>query len=172
VGLQTDLGYRVRRANALQRVTQRGAATKPGAWLFAKTAHHLDRGVLRLTRGRSTLAGVVAGIPVITVTSTGRRSGQRRTLPLLGVPVGDDLALVGTNFGQASLPAWYLNLTADPRGEVTYRDRTVAVIGREATGEEQDAVLRTAASIYPGYDAYRARITGRAIPVLILEPAP
>ncbi|MBM3658701.1 MAG: nitroreductase family deazaflavin-dependent oxidoreductase [Actinobacteria bacterium] len=172
MGLQTELGYRVRPANAIQRATQRGASTKAGAWMFARTAHHVDGWVLRLTRGRSTLAGVVAGIPVITVTTTGRKSGRRRTSPLLGVPVGDDLALVGTNFGQTSVPAWYLNLTADPRGEVTYRDRTVAVIAREAVGEEREGVLRAAASIYPGYDAYRARITGRPIPVLVLEPAP
>jgi deazaflavin-dependent oxidoreductase (nitroreductase family) len=172
VGLQSDLGYRVRPTNAIQRAIQRVASTTPGAWVFSHTARHLDAWVLRWTRGRSTLSGMVAGIPVITVTSTGRKSGRRRTSPLLGVPVGDDLALVGTNFGRTSLPAWYLNLAADPRGEVTYRDRTVAVVAREVQGDEWDAVLQTAASIYPGYDAYRARITGRPIPVLILEPAP
>ena len=172
MGLQTDLGYRVRPANAVQRATQRVASTPPVAWAFSHTARHLDAWVLRWTHGRSTLSGVVAGIPVITVTSTGRKSGQRRTSPLLGVPVGDDLALVGTNFGQTALPAWYLNLTADPNGEVTYRDRTVAVVAREAGPDEWDAVLRTAASIYPGYDAYRERIRDRAIPVLILEPEP
>ena len=172
MGLQTDLGYRVRPPNGLQRLVQRGAATRPGAWTFARTARHLDRALLRLTHGRTTMAAVVAGIPVIMVTSTGRRSGEARTSPLLGVPVGDDLALVGTNFGQTSLPAWYLNLTADPHGTVTYADRSVRVVAREAAGDEWDAVMRTAASIYPGYDAYRARIAGRAIPVLVLEPDP
>lgn len=171
MGLQAALGYEVRPANAAQRLTQRGASTRVGAWLFARTAHHLDRWVLRATGGRSTLAGIVAGIPMITVTSTGRRSGLARTLPLLGVPLGDDLALVGTNFGQATVPAWYLNLTADPHGEVTYRDRTVPVVAREADPDDWEVALRTAASIYPGYDAYRARITGRPIPVLVLEPS-
>jgi len=171
MGLQHDLGYEVSAANGLQRATQRFASSRPGAWMFAKTAHHLDRLVLRATKGRSTLAAVVAGIPVVMVTSTGRRSGVRRTMPLLGVPIGDDLALVGTNFGQAALPAWYLNFGADPRGEVTYRDRTVAVVAREADADEQARVLQTAAAIYPGYDRYRERITGRAIPVLVLEAA-
>lgn len=170
MGLQAELGYRLRPANPLQRVTQRLASTRSGAWMFAKTAHHLDGWVLRASRGRWTLAGVVAGIPVITVTCTGRRSGLPRTRPLLGVPFDGDLALVGTSFGQPSLPAWYLNLTSDPRGRVSYRDRAVDVVAREAVGEEWDAVLRTAASIYPGYDAYRARIRDRAIPVLVLEP--
>ncbi len=172
MGLQTELGYRIGPANATQRGIQRVASAKPVAWAFSHTARHLDAWALRITKGRSTVSGVVAGIPVITVTSTGRRSGQRRTSPLLGVPVGDDLALVGTNFGQTALPAWYLNLTADPHGEVTFRDRTVAVVAREAQGDEWEAVLRTAASIYPGYDAYRERIRERAIPVLILELAP
>jgi len=172
VGLQTELGYRVRAANAVQRAIQRVASTTPVAWMFSHSARHLDAWVLRVTKGRATLSGVVAGIPVVMVTSTGRKSGQRRTSPLLGVPVGDDLALVGTNFGQRALPAWYLNLSANPHGEVTYRDRTVAVVAREAEAEEWDAVLQTAASIYPGYDAYRDRIRDRAIPVLVLEPAP
>lgn len=169
MGVQQQLGYAVPRANGLQRLTQRFASTRPGAWTFAKTAHHLDRLVLRATKGRSTLAAMVAGIPVVMVTTTGRRSGEGRTMPLLGVPIGDDLALLGTNFGQAALPAWYLNFGADPHGEVAYRDRTVAVTAREATEEEREEVMRTAAAIYPGYDRYRERITGRVIPVLVLE---
>lgn len=172
MGLQTDLGYRVRPPNAAQRLVQQCASTRIGAWTFARSAPYLDRALLRLTHGRTTMAAVVAGIPVIMVTSTGRRSGEARTSPLLGVPMRDDLALVGTNFGQASLPAWYLNLTADRHGTVTYADRSVPVIAREAAGDEWDAVMRTAASIYPGYDAYRARIAGRDIPVLVLEADP
>jgi deazaflavin-dependent oxidoreductase (nitroreductase family) len=171
MGVQQELDYVVRPANAAQRWTQRFASSRPGAWTFARTAHHLDRLVLRATHGRSTLAGVVAGIPVVMVTSTGRRSGERRTMPLLGVPIGDDLALVGTNFGQAALPAWYFNFAADPRGEVSHRDRTVAIVARDATPDERTQVLRTAAAIYPGYDRYRERITGRDIPVLVLEVA-
>ncbi len=171
MGLQADLGYRVRPPNLVQRATQRFAATRPGARLFALTAHHVDSWLLRRTRGRTSLAGVTAGIPVVTVTTTGRRSGRPRPLPLLGVPVGDDLALIGTNFGRASLPAWYLNLAADPHAVVEYRDRRVAVVAREATGDEWESVMGAAASIYRGYDAYRARIAGRPIPVLVLTVA-
>ena len=171
MGLQADLGYRVRPPNLVPRATQRFAATRPGARLFALTAHHVDSWLLRRTRGRTSLAGVTAGIPVVTVTTTGRRSGRPRPLPLLGVPVGDDLALIGTNFGRASLPAWYLNLAADPHAVVEYRDRRVAVVAREATGDEWESVMGAAASVYRGYDAYRARIAGRPIPVLVLTVA-
>ena len=172
MALQEDLDYRVGRANPLQRLTQRIASSRPGAWIFARAAHRLDGLVLRVSGGRSTMAGFVAGIPVVTVTTTGRRSGVPRTMPLLGVPIEGDLALVGTKFGQAAMPAWYLNLVADPHATVTSRDRTVAVTAREATPGERAEVLATAARIYPGYDSYRERITGRAIPVLVLGSAP
>lgn len=170
MGLQRELGYEVHAANGLQRVTQRFASSRPGAWTFAKTAHHLDRLVLRATKGRSTLAAVVAGIPVVMVTSTGRRSGEHRTMPLLGVPIGDDLALVGTNFGREHEPAWVGNLRADPRAAVEYRGTRIDVTARDATPEEHAAVLREAAHIYPGYDAYQERISSREIPVLVLTP--
>lgn len=171
MGLQQALGYRVQPANAAQRAFQRVSSSRPGAWTFAHSAHHVDKLLLRLTHGRTTLAGMTAGIPVITVTTTGRRSGLPRTMPLLGVPVGDDLALVGTNFGRETAPAWVANLHADARAEVEYRGTRVAVVARDASPSEHDQVLTEAARIYPGYDAYRARITTREIPVLVLQLA-
>jgi deazaflavin-dependent oxidoreductase (nitroreductase family) len=172
MGLQAALGYQVTPANRAQRSAQRMAATPAGAWLFARTARHVDRALLRATRGRTTLAAVVAGVPVVVVASTGRRSGLRRTSPLLGIPLGPDLAIIGTNFGKAAMPSWYVNLAANPNGEVAYRDRTVPVVARDATDDERNDVLRAAAAIYPGYDDYQTRITGRTIPVLVLAVAP
>lgn len=172
MGLQETLAYRVTPANPLQRGTQRFASSRPGAWTFGHTAHRLDAWTLRLTGGRHTLAGIVAGIPVVTVTTTGRRSGAPRSSPLLAIPLGADLALLGTNFGREAMPAWVLNLTADPRATVTHGDRTAAVHARPATPAEETEVLTAAARIYPGYDRYRERISGRAIPVLVLEESP
>lgn len=169
MGLQQELGYTTRPANAGQRVVQRIASSRPGAWVFARMLHHVDKLVLRATRGRNTLASVVGGIPVLTITTTGRRSGLPRTMPLLGVPIGDDIALVGTNFGRETEPAWVGNLRADPRATVEHRGTRVAATARDATAEERDLVLRDAARIYPGYDRYRVRITTRDIPVLVLE---
>jgi deazaflavin-dependent oxidoreductase (nitroreductase family) len=92
-------------------------------------------------------------------------------MPLLGVPTGDDLAVVGTNFGREHEPAWCANLRSDPRATIEYHGTRVAAVARDATPTERDAILRLAAGIYPGYDRYRERITTRAIPVLVLEPA-
>ena len=91
-------------------------------------------------------------------------------MPLLGVPIGDDLALVGTNFGREHEPAWVGNLRADPRAAVEYRGTRIDVTARDATPEEHAAVLREAAHIYPGYAAYEERISAREIPVLVLTP--
>jgi deazaflavin-dependent oxidoreductase (nitroreductase family) len=171
VGLCDAVGYEIRPANAAQRVFQRGASTKAGAWLFSKTAHHLDRVLLSVTHGRTALATVVAGLPIITVTTTGAKSGLPRELPLLGIPADGDLALIGTNFGQSNTPGWVYNLEADPSARVTYRDRSVDVTARRANPDETDAALIAAARVYPGYDKYRERITGREVKVFVLAPS-
>jgi deazaflavin-dependent oxidoreductase (nitroreductase family) len=144
------------------------SSSRPGAWLFARSMPQIDRIVLRVSRGQVTLAGTAAGIPVLTITTTGARSGLRRTTPLLGVPCGDDIAIIGTNFGQPGTPGWYYNLRAEPRAEVTYRNKSVTATAREADAEERQTILAQARKIYGGYEAYARRITGRQIPVMIL----
>lgn len=145
------------------------SSSRPGAWLFARSLHHIDTLVLRLSRGQFTLAGASAGIPVLTLTTTGARTGQRRTTPLLGVPFGDDIAVIGTRFGQAGTPGWYYNLRADPRAELTYRDTTASAAAREAGDEEWQAIWARARQIYAGYDAYARRITDRKIHIMVLS---
>ena len=171
MGLITDLGFEHRGANAVQRALQRVASTRAGAWTFAKTITPVDRLLYRVTRGRLTGPQVLAGLPVIMVTTTGRRSGEDRTAPLVGVPIDGDLAIIGTNFGQRHTPGWVLNLEADPAATIGYRDRTVPALARPATDDERSRALHDAAVIYPGYDAYQERITGRTIRVFVLEPA-
>jgi deazaflavin-dependent oxidoreductase (nitroreductase family) len=172
VGLIDQLGYRVPEANRLQRLVWTISSSRPGAWFFAKTLHHIDRLVLRLTRERVTVPGVLAGLPVITLATTGARTGQRREVPLVGVPSGDEIAVIGTRFGQTHTPGWYFNLRADPRAEVGYRGRTVDVVAREAEGDERAAVWARGCEIYAGYQAYARRIDHRQIHVMVLEPAP
>jgi deazaflavin-dependent oxidoreductase (nitroreductase family) len=169
MGVAADLGYRFRRPNPAQRLVQRFASTRPGAWVFSRTARHLDDVVGRLTRGRTSAPEIVAGLPVLDVTTTGRRSGQRRTSHLIAVPIGDTLALLGTNFGQRNTPAWALNLEADPRASVTHRGRTLEVVARPATEDEHAAVLAGSAAVYGGYLKYQARIAHRRLRIFVLE---
>jgi deazaflavin-dependent oxidoreductase (nitroreductase family) len=172
VGLIDQLGYRIPQANRLQRLVWKVSSSRPGAWLFAKTLHHIDRLVLRLSRGRVTVPGVLAGLPVITLATTGARTGQRREVPLVGVPSGDQIAVIGTRFGQPRTPGWYFNLRADPRAELGYRDRTVPVVAREAEGDEREAVWARGCQLYAGYQAYARRLDHRPIHVMVLEPPP
>ncbi|MCU0311425.1 MAG: nitroreductase family deazaflavin-dependent oxidoreductase [Acidimicrobiales bacterium] len=169
MGLATELGYRHRPPNAFQRLNQRLGATRPGAWTFSKALPPLDRIVHRVSKGATSLPAVLAGLPVLMVTTTGRRSGAPRLTPLISVPVGDDLALLGTNFGQSRTPAWVHNLEADPHATVEFRGRAVAATARPATDAERASVWAASASIYGGYGTYQQRVTDREIRIFVLE---
>ncbi|WP_107772338.1 nitroreductase family deazaflavin-dependent oxidoreductase [Nocardioides sediminis] len=171
MGLAADLGYRHRPANAAQRGVQALGSSRAGAWLFSRTLRHLDDAVARVSRGRQSAPQLLAGLPVLDLTTTGRRSGRPRTSHLVSIPVGDDLAVLGTNFGQPATPAWVLNLEADPRATVTYRGRTLSVTARQATDAERDAVVERSRGIYGGYEKYQQRISGRRVRVFVLEGA-
>lgn len=90
-----------REATPIQRFMGWSAATAPMSWLYARVLHHLDRLSYRLTRGRHTLASWLSGLPVVLLTTTGAKTGQQRTSPVLGVPEGDDLVVIASNWGPA-----------------------------------------------------------------------
>lgn len=170
MGIAADLGYAHRVPNPFQRVVQAFASTRFGAWMFSKALRHLDHAVGRVTHGRHSAPGLLAGLPVLDLTSTGRKSGRPRTSHLISVPVGDTLALLGTNFGQPSTPAWVLNLEAEPRATVRYRGTVREVVARPATEAEREQVFAASAGIYGGYLKYQQRITTRRVRVFVLEP--
>lgn len=169
MGVAEDLGYEHRQPNKAQAAVQTVASSKLGAWAFSKTVRHLDDAVTRMTHGRHTVPELLAGLPVLDLTTTGRKSGQPRTSHLISVPIGADLALLGTNFGQARTPAWVLNLEADPTAAVRYRDVTLPVRARPATEDERAEVMARSVGIYGGYEKYEKRITGREVRVFVLE---
>ena len=159
------------RANALQRFLRRFAASGPGSWLFARIMHHIDRPVHRLTRGRYTFASLVAGIPVVMLTTTGAKSGQLRTVPVLGIPVEGGVAIIASNFGQARHPAWYHNLRAHPDAEAVVDGARRRVRAVEADGERRAQIWQQGLRMYPGFDQYERRASHRHITVFVLEPA-
>ncbi len=126
------------------------------------------RSVVRLTRGK--VGGSLAGMPVVVLTTTGRKSGQpRRTMLTAPVVDGDTVVLVASYGGDSRHPAWYLNLTADP--DVTLERDGVAtpMRARVATPEEKAALWPRIVKSYRGYAAYQRR-TDREIPVVLLTP--
>ena len=171
VGVLEQLGYELRPPNAVQRLTQKVAASRPGAWTAQRVLYPLDKVVFRSTKGRATVASLTAGLPVIMLTTTGAKSGEQRTMPLVGTPYGDDIAIIGSNYGQERTPGWVYNLEADPGAVVTYRDIAVDVVARRLDDAEADRVFAAAAKTYAGYGHYRERADHRKIKVFALEPA-
>ena len=94
------------------------AGSRPVSWLYARILSPIDPAVSRISGRRMTFVRLVSGLPVLLLTPTGARTGAKRTQPLLYLREGDDLVVIGSNWGQAHNPAWYYNLRANPYAEV------------------------------------------------------
>ena len=121
----------------------------------------------RLSGGR--IGGRVAKAPVLLLTTTGRKSGQLRTAPVVYLADGENLVVIGSNAGHSRTPAWSLNLKANPDAEVEVRRERRPVRARVVEGDERAELWRKHNEQYSGFDEYEAR-TGRDIAVFVLEP--
>ena len=108
------------------------------------------------------------GSPVLLLTTTGHRSGEPRTTPLIYGRSGDDYLVVASDGGSDEPPAWYRNLLASPDAEVQVLADRFRARARDATAEEKPAMWREMVSHWPPYDDYQRR-TDREIPVVVLE---
>ncbi len=156
-------------ANAVQRGLRRFSATGPGSWLFRRVLHHLDLIGHRLAPRRPALSTVLAGIPVGLLTTTGARSGEPRTVPLLAVPLDDGWGLIASRFGSERPPAWYFNLQAEPRASFEVDGVTHPVRAEQLVGPDRERVRYAALAIYPGYAVYEDR-AGRDLGFFVLHP--
>lgn len=141
------------------------AGSKPGAWLI-RQGTPLDRWLLDRSGGRFTILGPMA-VPLLLLTTTGRKSGQRRQIPLAYMREDDRLFLVGSNFGQAHHPAWALNLVAEPNAWVTMGGKEIPVHAAQIAGAEYERVYRKFIDYISNYDTYQHR-TDRDIKVFAL----
>jgi deazaflavin-dependent oxidoreductase (nitroreductase family) len=157
-------------ANALQRGIRSFASTGPGSWLFARALQPIDGVFHRATGGRRTLTAALAGMPTVMLTTTGARSGQPRTVPLVGLSTEGGIAIIASNFGQTNHPAWSHNLRAHPEASARLHDRELAVRAVVAEGEQRQQIWNQALALYPGYATYERRASHRDIVVWVLEP--
>ena len=157
------------RSRPIHRLVRRTAATRPVARIFSVIQRPIDRSVYRLTRGRTTASSWLGGVEITMLTTTGARSGRPRTLPVLGVPDGEDMIVVASDFGRPRNPAWYHNLRANPHATIVYEGATREVVARELSGAERDRGYAMAEAIYPGFTYYARWTGGREIPVIRLE---
>jgi deazaflavin-dependent oxidoreductase (nitroreductase family) len=164
--------YRYEQTNWPRRMMRLSGAVPPISWLYARTLHHIDRAVYRVSRGRATFTSWVTGLPIVMLTTRGAKSGRPRTLPVLGVPHEGSLVVIASNYGQEHNPAWYHNLRAHPRASIIFEGERREVMARELSGEESERCYARGVEIYPGWTSYRRRAANREIPVIELRPAP
>jgi deazaflavin-dependent oxidoreductase (nitroreductase family) len=105
---------------------------------------------------------------ILLLTTTGRKSGEPRTMPLIFDSDDDNYVLVASKGGHDQHPAWYLNLQANPEAEVQVKGDVFKVRARDAEGEERERLWRQMNEMWPDYDRYQER-TERQIPVVVLE---
>ena len=109
-------------------------------------------------------------LPTLLLTTTGRKSGEPRALPLIYGEAGKGYVVVASKGGMPQHPIWYLNLEANPDCELMVGARRVSARARVAEGEERERLWKRMAEIYPPYDEYRQRAGARIIPVVVLDP--
>src|SRR5438067_10007137 len=134
----------------------------------ARLTTSLHAAVYRASGGRVGNRGF--GMPVVMLTTTGRKSGKRRTT-MLTSPVHDEnrVVLVASYGGDDRNPAWFLNLRANPDVELELKGKKRAMRARVATADEKTTLWPEVAKSYKGYAQYQTR-TDRDIPLVILEP--
>jgi deazaflavin-dependent oxidoreductase (nitroreductase family) len=133
---------------------------------FNKVMGRMHRTVYRRSGGK--VGGRFGRAPMLLLTTTGRRSGQARTVPLIYLADGERFVVAASNAGQDHDPAWYGNLQAQPAAEVEAGDRRIPVTGRVADPAERAALWPRLVAIFGNYAKYEQR-TDRPIPVVILE---
>jgi deazaflavin-dependent oxidoreductase (nitroreductase family) len=120
----------------------------------------------RATGGR--VGATLGSLRVLLLTTTGRKSGQPRTVPLVYFEDGERLVVIGSKGGAPSDPLWWQNLKANPEARVQVGAETRRVRARLATGEERERLWPRVKAENPAYAGYE-RKTRREIPVVVLE---
>ena len=156
-------------AGAFPRLIRRTGGTRPMAWLYGHIQEPLDRFVYRRTSGRATLTSWLGDVEMTMLTTTGAKTGQERTHVVLGLPDGDRVIVVASNYGRQHHPNWYHNLIANPRASIEIRGVSREVIAHELDGAERERYYQRGIDLYPGFTLYQRR-AHRRIPVLVLEP--
>lgn len=107
------------------------------------------------------------GTTILLLTTTGRKSGEQRTTPLIHRTDGDRWVIVASKGGAPEHPGWYENLLADPHASIQVKGEQISVIASTAIGDERSRLWSSLAEVWPAYNDYQAN-TDREIPVVVL----
>ena len=119
--------------------------------------------------GRSTGENAQGGFPTLLLTTIGRKSGEKRTTPLVFLKKGESLLVVGSLGGYDEHPAWYLNIAANPRCWVQLDRRKMTVMARDATEAERQVCWPELERMFPAW-GYFQKQTDRPFPIVFLTP--
>jgi deazaflavin-dependent oxidoreductase (nitroreductase family) len=142
-------------AGALTRLMRRLGRTKAFSIAYSKIGPVIDPKIRDLRDGK--VMAAVYGLPILALHTTGARSGQPRVSPLVYVRDGDDVMLVGTNFGQAKHPGWTANLLAHPEASVQIGAETLTVLAAQVDDDTWARIFPSFVAVYPGYADYMGR---------------
>lgn len=142
------------------------AGRRWGTWLTARFYAPVDRLLYRLTGGRR---GLSPRRSVLLLTTTGRRSGEQRQVPVLYLRDGRDLWVMASNYGRPRHPAWSSNLLAHPEARVTVGGEERDVRARLASRDEKSALWPRLLRLYPAWKSYSGW-TDRDFRLFCLEP--
>lgn len=117
-----------------QRLAQQIASSRVGARVLAPVLHHIDRVLMRVSRGQVSIPETVAGLPVVRLTTIGAKTGKKHTVPVVGLGDGEKWILIASNWGSEHHPSWYHNLRSNSEVALTNNDQTNQYIAHEATG--------------------------------------
>jgi deazaflavin-dependent oxidoreductase (nitroreductase family) len=115
------------------------------------------------------VGGPFEGAPVLLLTATGAKSGERRTTPVMYLPDGERMVIFASKGGAPTNPGWYHNLRANPSATVEVGSDTVEVQAVVTEGDERERLFRKQAELYPQFADYEQKTT-RQIPVVALQP--
>jgi len=124
--------------------------------------------VFRLTNGKAMSA--VRGMPILLLTTIGRKTGKRRTTPLMYLRDGESYVITASNNGRDRQPAWFLNLQASPQGQIDVPGKRLDVSASVATQKERDRLWAQLVAKAPFFDGYQ-KGTARLIPMVLLRPS-
>ncbi len=151
----------------LGRFVVKASGSKTFMRIGPKVVPRIDRMLHKVSGGRVLMSGGM--LPSLMLTSTGAKSGLRRTTPLATMPVDGSWYVVGSNFGRDHHPAWTANLLADPQAEVSFQAAVTPVRAHLLTAEEKAETWPQLAALWPNYDLYVER-SGRDLRVFRLDP--
>jgi F420H(2)-dependent quinone reductase len=135
-------------------------------WLF-KRFTKLQVAIYRRTDGKRMAS--MRGMPLLLLTTVGRKTGSPRTTPLMYIRDGDSYVITASNNGRDSHPAWFYNLQASPHAEIDLPGKRLQVTAAVATPAEKERLWAVLVSQAPFFDGYRKK-TSRQIPMLVLKP--